>query len=151
MRTLDRQQQKIFFYMSAEKRIPKNHPLRPVKVMVEECLKSLDERFNKMYSSIGRPSIAPERLLKAILLQILYSVRSERALIEHIDYNTLFRWFIGLHLDEPLWNHSTFSKNRDRLSKAFDLPLQFAHPVPLCFRAWKPEQQLKSQRVCRKG
>lgn len=128
MRTPDHQQQKMFFYISAEKRIPKNHPLRPVKVMVEECLKSLDERFSKMYSAIGRPSIAPERLLKALLLQILYSVRSERALIEHIDYNILFRWFIGLHLDEPVWNHSTFSKNRDRLIES-DIALSFLRSV----------------------
>lgn len=128
MRTPDHQQQKMFFYVSAEKRIPKDHPLRPVKAMVEECLKSLDERFSKMYSSIGRPSIAPERLLKALLLQILYSVRSERALIEHIDYNILFRWFIGLHLDESVWNHSTFSKNRDRLIES-DIALSFLRSV----------------------
>lgn len=128
MRTPDHQQQKMFFYVSAERRIPKDHPLRPVKVMVEECLKSLDERFSKMYSSIGRPSIAPERLLKALLLQILYSVRSERALIEHIDYNILFRWFIGLHLDEPVWNHSTFSKNRDRLIES-DIAVSFLRSV----------------------
>ena len=128
MRTSDHQQQKMFFYISAEKRIPTNHPLRPVKVMVEECIKSLDERFSKMYSSIGRPSIAPERLLKALLLQILYSVRSERALMEHIDYNILFRWFVGLHLDEPVWNHSTFSKNRDRLIES-DIALSFLKSV----------------------
>ena len=128
MRSPDHQQHKMFFYISAEKRIPKNHPLRPVKVMVEECLKSLDERFCKMYSSIGRPSIAPERLLKALLLQIFYSVRSERALIEHIDYNILFRWFVGLHLDEPVWNHSTFSKNRDRLIES-DIALSFLSSV----------------------
>lgn len=128
MRTPDHQQQKMFFYISTEKRIPKDHPLRPVKMMVEECLKSLDERFGKMYSSMGRPSIAPERLLKALLLQILYSVRSERALIEHIDYNILFRWFVGLHLDEPVWNHSTFSKNRDRLIES-DIALSFLASV----------------------
>ena len=128
MRTRDHKQQKMFFYISAEKRIPNDHPLRPVKVMVEECLKSLDERFSKMYSSIGRPSIAPERLLKALVLQILYSVRSERALIEHIDYNILFRWFIGLHLDEPVWNHSTFSKNRDRLIES-DIAVSFLRSV----------------------
>jgi transposase len=115
MRTPDHQQNKVFFYVSAESRIPKNHPLRPVKAMVEECLKSLDHTFSKMYASSGRPSIPPERLLKALLLQLLYSIRSERSLIEHIDYNILYRWFIGLNLDEPVWNHSTFSKNRDRL------------------------------------
>ena len=90
MRTPDHQQQKMFFYISAERRIPKNHPLRPVKAMDEECLKVLDQRFCEMYSSIERPSIASERLLKGLLLQILHSIRSERALIEHIDYNILF-------------------------------------------------------------
>jgi len=115
MRSPDHLQQKMFFYVSAEGRIPKNHPLRPVKAMVEECLRGLDRAFSKMYASSGRPSIPPERLLKALLLQLLYSIRSERSLIEHIDYNILYRWFIGLHLDEPVWNHSTFSKNRDRL------------------------------------
>jgi transposase len=128
MRTPDHQQQKMFFYVSAERRISKSHPLRPVKVMVEECLKALNERFSKMYSTIGRPSIAPEWLLKALLLQILYSIRSERALIEHIDYNILFRWFIGLHLDEPVWNHSTFSKNRDRLIES-DIAISFLESV----------------------
>ncbi len=128
MRTPDHHQEKMFFYVSAEKRIPNNHPLRPVKVMVEEALETLDEQFTKMYSSIGRPSIAPERLLKALLLQILYSIRSERALIEHIDFNILFRWFIGLHLDEPVWNHSTFSKNRDRLIDS-DIAISFLQSV----------------------
>jgi len=128
MRTPDHRQQKMFFYVSVEERVPKNHSLRPVKAMVEECLKALDERFSKMYSSIGRPSIAPERLLKALLLQVLYSIRSERALIEHIDFNMLFRWFIGLHLDEPVWNHSTFSKNRDRLIES-DIAVSFLKSV----------------------
>lgn len=128
MRSPDQQQQKMFFYISAEKRVPKSHPLRPVKAMVEECLKALNEKFNKMYSVIGRPSIAPERLLKALLLQVLYSIRSERALIEHIDFNILFRWFIGLHIDEPVWNHSTFSKNRDRLIES-DIAVSFLELV----------------------
>jgi len=86
MRRPDHQQQKLFFYFSAESRVPKNHPLRPLKKMVDEALKSMDEQFRKRYSTIGRPSILPERLLKALLLQILYSIRSERALIEHLDY-----------------------------------------------------------------
>ena len=110
MRRPDHQQQKLFFYFSAESRVPKSHPLRPLKKMVDEALKSMDEQFRKMYSTIGRPSIPPERLLKALLLQILYSIRSERALIEHLDYNILFRWFIGIGLDDPVWTHSTFSK-----------------------------------------
>jgi transposase len=124
MRTPDHQQQKLFFYFSTESRVPANHPLRPVKVMVEEALKTLDEKFRKMYSSTGRPSIPPERLLKALLLQILYTIRSERALMEHIDFNILFRWFIGLSIDEPVWDHSTFSKNRDRLIEA-DIAVSF--------------------------
>jgi transposase len=118
MRAPDHQQQKLFFYFSAESRVPANHPLRPVKAMVEQFLKALDEKFQKMYSSTGRPSIPPERLLKALLLQVLYTIRSERALMEHIDFNVLFRWFIGLSIDEPVWDHSTFSKNRDRLIEA---------------------------------
>jgi transposase len=128
MRRPDHQQQKLFFYFSAESRVPKNHPLRPLKKMVDEALKSMDEQFRKMYSTIGRPSIPPERLLKALLLQILYSIRSERALIEHLDYNILFRWFIGLGLDDPVWNHSTFSKNRDRLIDS-DIALTFLDKI----------------------
>ncbi len=128
MRRPDHQQQKLFCYFSAESRVPKNHPLRPLKQMVDEALKSMDEQFRKMYSSIGRPSIPPERLLKALLLQILYSIRSERALIEHLDYNILFRWFIGLGLDDPIWNHSTFSKNRDRLIDS-DIALTFLEKI----------------------
>ena len=128
MRTPDHQQQKLFFYFSAESRIPANHPLRPVKAMVEECMKALDEKFRKMYSSTGRPSIPPERLLKALLLQILYTIRSERSLMEHIDFNILFRWFVGLSIDEPVWDHSTFSKNRDRLIEA-NIALSFLDAV----------------------
>jgi transposase len=128
MRTPDHPQQKLFFYFSAESRIPANHPLRPVKVMVEECMKALDEKFRKMYSSAGRPSIPPERLLKALLLQILYTIRSERSLMEHIDFNILFRWFVGLSIDEPVWDHSTFSKNRDRLIEA-NIALSFLDVV----------------------
>jgi transposase len=128
MRTPDHQQQKMFFYISVEKRIPKDHPLRPVKLMVDEALKALDESFSKMYALGGRPSIAPERLLRALLLQLLYSIRSERALVEHIDFNILFRWFVGLHLDEPVWDHSSFSKNRDRLIES-DIALAFLKRV----------------------
>lgn len=98
------------------------------EVMVEEVPKALDGKFQKMYSSTGRPSIPPERLLKALLLQFLYTIRNERALVKHIDFNILFRWFIGLHLDEPVWDHSTFSKNRDRLIEA-DIALSFLDAV----------------------
>jgi transposase len=128
MRSPDHQQQKLFFYVSAESRVPANHPLRPVKAMVEEALEALDGKFQKMYSSTGRPSIPPERLLKALLLQILYTIRSERSLMEHIHFNILFRWFVGLTIDEPVWDHSTFSKNRDRLIEA-DIAVSFLEAV----------------------
>jgi len=128
MRSPDHQQQKLFFYFSLESRVPANHPLRPVKVLVEEAMKALNAKFQKMYSSTGRPSIPPERLLKALLLQILYTIRSERALVEHIHFNLLFRWFVGLSIDEPVWDHSTFSKNRDRLIDA-DIAVSFLHAV----------------------
>jgi transposase len=118
MRSPDTQQQKLFSCVSMESRIPKNHPLRPIKDMVNACLRPLSEALSKMYSPIGRPSIPPERLLRALLLQVLYSIRSERALVEHLDYNLLFRWFVGLSLDEPVWDPSSFSKNRDRLLAA---------------------------------
>jgi len=94
----DIQQGNRFCYMSPESRIPKNHPLQPIKEMVNACLRALSGEFCKMYSPIGRPSIPPERLLKALLLQVLYSIRSERVLVEHLDYNMLFRWFVGLSL-----------------------------------------------------
>jgi transposase len=128
MRSPDHRQQKMFFYLSAESRIPKNHPLRPVKVMVDALLKGLNEQFTGMYSSISRPSIAPKLLLRALLLQLLYTIRSERALIEHIDYNILFRWFIGLRLDEPVRDHSTFSRNRDRLIDS-DIAVSFLQGI----------------------
>ncbi len=101
--------------MSLEERIGKDHPLRKVRQLVDGLLKSMDGEFSQMYSRVGRPSIPPERLLRALLLQIFYSVRSERLLMEQLDYNLLFRWFIGLAIDEPVWNHAVFSKNRERL------------------------------------
>jgi len=115
MRGTDRHQQKIFSYISPESRVPKDHPLRPIKKMVQTAFDELSEAFSRMYSSTGRPSIAPEKLLKALLLQICYSIRSERMLIEQLDYNLLFRWFVGLAADDPVWDRSVFSKNRDRL------------------------------------
>ena len=102
-------------YLSPESRIPKRHPLRPVREMVDIALSELSGQFESMYSDTGRRSIPPEKLLRALLLQILYSIRSERMLCEQLDYNLLFRWFIGLSMDDPVWDHSTFSKNRDRL------------------------------------
>jgi transposase len=115
MRGPDEQQGYVFSYLSPEQRVRKDHPLRPIRAMVDQALKELSAAFNKMYSKIGRPSIPPEQLLRALLLQMLYSVRSERLLMEEIDYNILFRWFVGLNLDDEVWDATVFSKNRDRL------------------------------------
>lgn len=108
----------LFSYVNLESRIPATHPLRPIKVMVDNALKALDPDFDRMYSSEGRPGIPPERLLRALLLQVLYSVRSERQLMEQLDYNLLFRWFVGLGVDDPVWVPETFTQNRDRLRES---------------------------------
>ena len=105
----------MFSYLAPEERVPENHPLRPIRQMVDITLKALSSSFDEMYSAYGRPSIAPEKLLKALLLQVLYTVRSERMLMEQLGYNLLFRWFVGLNMDEPVWVPTVFSKNRDRL------------------------------------
>jgi len=115
MRGDDRQDNELFLYGSLEERVPEKHPLRPVRVMVDAALESMSGRFDEMYAKAGRPSIAPERLLRALLLQALYSIRSERMLVEQLEYNLLFRWFVGLNMSEPAWNHAVFSKNRERL------------------------------------
>jgi transposase len=115
MRGFDIQQSAMFSYMSPEQRVPANHPLRPVREMVDQALKGLSRKLNKIYSATGRPSIPPEKLLRALLLQVLYTVRSERLLMEQLEYNLLFRWFVGLNMDEPVWVPTVFSKNRDRL------------------------------------
>ena len=108
----------MFSYVSPEARVSVKHPLRPIRAMIAEALAQMDGRFEKLYSQTGRPSIAPERLIRVLLLQVLYSIRSERLLVEQLEYNLLFRWFVGLAVDEPVWDHSTFSKNRDRLLDA---------------------------------
>jgi transposase len=118
MRGTDQQQGHVFSYISPEQRVRKDHPLRPIRTMVDKVLKALSPEFAKMYSKVGRPSIPPEQLLRALLLQMLYSVRSERLLIEEIDYNILFRWFVGLNLDDAVWDATVFTKNRDRLLEA---------------------------------
>lgn len=105
----------MFIYTSPDSFVPKDHPLRPIRTMVDKALVELSKDFSKMYSHTGRPSIPPERLLKALLLQALYSIRSNRLLVEQIGYSILFRWFIGMGLDERVWDHSTFSQNQDRL------------------------------------
>jgi transposase len=128
MRGYDHQQSGIFSYVSPETRIPEDHPLRPIRAMVDVALKALSPLFEAMYSSFGRPSIAPEKLLRALLLQILYTVRSERLLMEQLHYNLLFRWFVGMSVDEPVWDASTFSKNRDRLLEA-DVAREFFQQV----------------------
>jgi transposase len=115
MRGHDERSDFLFSYVSPEHRVPKEHPLRPIRQMTDAALARMSGRFAKMYSDVGRPSIPPEQLLRALLLQILYSVRSERLLMEQLEYNLLFRWFVGLGMDDPIWDHSTFSKNRDRL------------------------------------
>ena len=118
MRGTDLQQGHVFSYFSPEQRVRQDHPLRPIRAMVEQILKQLSRQFDQMYAKVGRPSIPPEQLLRALLLQMLYSVRSERLLVEEIDYNILFRWFVGLNLDDPVWDATVFTKNRDRLLKA---------------------------------
>ena len=124
MRGEDQNQQAMFSYVSPEARVPKDHPLRPIRIMVDNALVDLAPVFKEMYSHTGRPSIPPEQLLRALLLQILYSIRSERMLVEQLDYNLLFRWFVGLSMDDKVWDHSTFSKNRDRLI-AHDVATEF--------------------------
>src|SRR5689334_6818653 len=120
MRGDDQQQSGMFSYVSLEERVPQDHPLRRIRGIVDEILRAMAKDFNKLYAKTGRPSVPPERLLRAALLQIFYTVRSERMLMEQMlmeqmNYNLLFRWFVGLELDEPVWNHAVFSKNRDRL------------------------------------
>jgi transposase len=115
MRGDDIQQNELFSYGSLEERVPEGHPLRPIRQMVDEALKQMSDRFDEIYGAEGRPSIAPERLLRALLLQMLYSVRSERMLMEQLEYNLLFRWFVGLSANEPVWHPTVFTKNRDRL------------------------------------
>lgn len=115
MRGEDRQQVTMFSYVSPERRVPQHHPLRMIWVLSDVALQRLSARFSQLYSRVGRPSIAPEKLLRALLLQVLYTIRSERLLMEQLDYNLLFRWFVGLNADEAVWDPTVFTKNRDRL------------------------------------
>jgi transposase len=114
MRGQDSSQDAIFSYGSLEERIPATHPLRPIRRVVDEALRNMSREFSKLYSKIGRSSIAPEKLLRALLLMVLYSVRSERRLMEELNYNFLYRWFVGLGMDEPVWDATVFTKNRER-------------------------------------
>src|SRR5678815_4609606 len=115
MRGSDQPQTTMFSVISIEDRIPADHPLRAMLALVNPVIAALSPRFEAMYSSVGRPSIPPECLLRALLLQVLYTIRSERQLMEQLDYNLLFRWFVGLGMDDPVWSATTFTKNRDRL------------------------------------
>jgi transposase len=115
MRGDDREQAAMFSYISPEARVPQDHPLRAIRMLVDEVLGELSPRFETLYSRVGRPSIPPEKLLRAQLLQVLYTVRSERQLMEQLDYNLLFRWFVGLNLDDAVWDPTVFTKNRQRL------------------------------------
>ena len=115
MRGSDEQPGYLFSYVSAEARVPQDHPLRPLRLIVDAALRRLSPRFEKLYVRFGRPSIAPEKLLRALLLQVLYTIRSERQLVEQLQYNLLFQWFVGLSLDDAVWDATTFTKNRDRL------------------------------------
>src|SRR3954468_21286182 len=103
MRGADRQPDAMFSYVSTEQRVPADHPLRAIRALVDEVLRDMSREFDGLYARVGRPSIPPERLLRAQLLQIFYSVQSERLLMEQLDYNLLFRWFVGLEMDEPVW------------------------------------------------
>src|SRR6185295_8935153 len=128
MRGDDPSQGAAFSYVTPEQRVPSDHPLRLIRDMTNEVLRLLSGRFEELYSRVGRPSIAPERLLRALLLQLLYSIRSERMLMEQLDYNLLFRWFVGLSMDDPIWAPTVFSKNRDRLLEG-DIANEFFHEV----------------------
>ena len=118
MRGEDLQQGGVFSYRTAEERVPPDHPLRAMRRMVDEALRGLSPRFSRMYAKNGRPSIAPEKLLRALLLQVLYTIRSERQLMEQLDYNILYRWFVGLDMDDAVWDVTVFTKNRERLLRS---------------------------------
>jgi transposase len=118
MRGSDTQQAAMFSYLSPEDRVPTDHPLRSVRLVTDRILSGMSKQFAPIYSHTGRPSIAPEKLLRALLLQLFYTIRSERMLMEQLEYNMLFRWFVGLNMDEPVWDVTVFTKNRERLVKA---------------------------------
>ena len=115
MRGTDKRSGELFSYVDLEKRVRQDHPLRPIREIVNATLKALSAEFDALYSPAGRESIPPERLLRALLLQAFYSIRSERQLVERIEFDLLFRWFVGLGVDDPVWDATTFTKNRDRL------------------------------------
>ena len=118
MRGSDQRSGSLFSYVDLERRVPKDHPLRAIRTIVDVALSALSGAFAAMYAPLGRPSIAPEKLLRALLLQAFYTVRSERQLMERLEFDLLFRWFVGLGIDDRVWDHSVFSKNRERLLEA---------------------------------
>jgi transposase len=134
----------MFSYLSPEQRVPVDHPLRAIRQITDTVLKQLSHLFSQIYSEVGRRSIAPEKLLRALLLQVLYTVRSERLLMEQLEYNLLFRWFVGLNMDEPVWDVTVFTKNRERLLEAdlarefFRLVVDQASTSRWMARCWKP-------------
>jgi transposase len=128
MRGVDHQQADMYSYLSPEQRVRADHPLRAVRAMADEALKNMSERFKGMYAKTGRPSIPPEKLLRAQLIQMLYSIRSERLLMEEIDYSMLFRWFVGMNMDESVWDATVFTKNRNRLLEG-DVAREFLSEV----------------------
>ena len=133
----------MFSYLSPEQRVPADHPLREIREMTDRILVELSASFSRMYSEVGRPSIPPEKLLRALLLQVLYTVRSERMLMEQLNYNLLFRWFVGLNMDDPVWDVTVFTKNRARLLGAdvarsfFDLVVATANERGWTERCWR--------------
>jgi transposase len=128
MRGDDVRSEGLFSYLSCEARVPKDHPLRPIQALVDQALIVLSPAFDQLYADTGRPSIPPEKLLRALLLQAFYSVRSERQLMEQLDYNLLFRWFVGLAMDAPIWDVTVFTKNRDRFLEG-EVAAQFFQAV----------------------
>jgi transposase len=164
MRGADVKQEAMFSYVSPEQRVAADHPLRPIREMVDTVLQEMSRRFASLYAKVGRPSIPPERLLRALLLQIFYSVRSERLLMEQLNYNLLFRWFVGMEMDEEVWNHAVFSKNRDRLLNEeiaeafFQRVLQIAQPYlsdehftvdGTLIEAWASQKSFRPKEECR--
>jgi len=115
MRGDDQKQTAMYSYVTLAQRIPADHPARAIRVLVDRALQRMDAQLERLYSTTGRPSIAPERLLRATLLMVLFSIRSERQLMEQMNYNLLFRWFVGLEMDDPVWDVTVFTKNRERL------------------------------------
>ena len=128
MRGDDVRTESLFSYLSCEARVPQDHPLRPIRPIVDQALTVLSPAFDQLYAELGRPSIPPEKLLRALLLQAFYSVRSERQLMEQLDYNLLFRWFVGLAMDAPIWDVTVFTKNRDRFLEG-EVAAQFFQAV----------------------